>query len=45
MGARGGFINIKDMNNNDVGKGGVWGCEGNEVKQRVAPVTRFSSVN
>jgi hypothetical protein len=27
-----GFINIKDMYNNDVGKGGAQGCESYEVK-------------
>ena len=33
-----GFINIKDMHNNDVGKGGVWAYEAHEAKQRVALV-------
>jgi hypothetical protein len=32
MGARGGFINIKDMYNNDVGKGGARVYEAYEVK-------------
>jgi hypothetical protein len=27
-----GFININDMYNNDVGKGGAQGCEAYEVK-------------
>jgi hypothetical protein len=27
-----GFININDMYNNDVGKGGAQGCESYEVK-------------
>jgi hypothetical protein len=36
--ARGGFINIKDMYNNDVGKGGVRVCEAHDVKERVALV-------
>ena len=27
VGLRGGFINIKDMYNNDGGKGGARGCE------------------
>ena len=31
-GRRGGFINRKDMYNNDVGKGGVRVYEGHEVK-------------
>jgi hypothetical protein len=30
--ARFGFININDMYNNDVGKGGVYACESYEVK-------------
>jgi hypothetical protein len=30
--ARGGFINIKDMSNNDVGQGGVRVHEDHEVK-------------
>jgi hypothetical protein len=32
MGLRVGFININDMYNNDVGKGGARGCEVHEVK-------------
>ena len=32
MGLRVGFININDMYNNDVGKGGAQGCEAYEVK-------------
>jgi hypothetical protein len=28
----GGFMNIHDMYNNDVGKGGAQGCEAHEVK-------------
>ena len=32
MGARGWFHYIKDMYNNDVGKGGLRVCEGREVK-------------
>jgi hypothetical protein len=32
------FININDMYNNDVGKGGAQGCEAYEVKERVALV-------
>jgi hypothetical protein len=31
-GWRDGFINIKDMYNNEVGKEGVWVCEAHEVK-------------
>jgi hypothetical protein len=31
-GFRVGFININDMYNNDVGKGGAQGCEAYEVK-------------
>jgi hypothetical protein len=31
-GLRVGFININDMYNNDVGKGGVWVYEAYEVK-------------
>ena len=31
-GVRVGFININDMYNNDVGKGGAQGCEAYEVK-------------
>jgi hypothetical protein len=31
-GRTGGFININDMYNNDVGKGGAQGCEACEVK-------------
>jgi hypothetical protein len=31
-GLRYGFININDMYNNDVGKGGTLGCEAYEVK-------------
>ena len=31
-GLRVGFININDMYNNDVGKGGAQGCEAYEVK-------------
>ncbi len=31
-GQRDGFINISDMYNNDVGKGGAQGCEAHEVK-------------
>jgi hypothetical protein len=31
-GWRYGFININDMYNNDVGKGGALGCEAYEVK-------------
>ena len=38
MGAGDGLINIKDMHNNDVGKGGVRVYEGHEVKQKVALV-------
>jgi len=38
VGLRVGFININDMYNNDVGKGGAQGCEAYEVKQRVALV-------
>ena len=37
-GVRVGFININDMYNNDVGKGGVYAYEAHEVKQRVALV-------
>ena len=37
-GRRGGFINIKDIYNNDIGKGGVRVYEGHEVKYRVALV-------
>ena len=36
MGLRVGFINIKDIYNNDGGKGGDRVCEAHEVKQRVA---------
>ena len=32
MGSRVGFININDIYNNDVGKGGAPGCEAHEVK-------------
>jgi hypothetical protein len=32
VGLRVGFININDMYNNDVGKGGAQGCETYEVK-------------
>jgi hypothetical protein len=32
MGGWVGFININDMYNNDVGKGGAQGCEAYEVK-------------
>jgi hypothetical protein len=32
-GRRGGFINIKDMYNNDVGKGGVYAYEAHEVNK------------
>ena len=32
VGLRVGFININDMYNNDVGKGGAQGCEAYEVK-------------
>ncbi len=32
MGLRVGYININDMYNNDVGKGGSQGCEAHEVK-------------
>jgi hypothetical protein len=32
VGLRVGFININDMYNNDVGKGGAQGCEACEVK-------------
>ena len=35
---RGGFINIKGMYNDDVGKEGVYAHEAHEVKQRVALV-------
>ena len=35
---RGGFINIKDMYNNDGGQGGARDCEAHEAKQRVALV-------
>jgi hypothetical protein len=35
---RGGFINEKDMYNNDDGQGGARVCETHEVKQRVALV-------
>jgi hypothetical protein len=38
VGLRVGFININDMYNNDVGKGGAQGCEAYEVKKRVALV-------
>ena len=38
MGSRVGFININDMYNNDVGKGGVRVYEAYEVKSRVALV-------
>jgi hypothetical protein len=38
MGARGGFINIKDMYNNDVGRGEVRVYEAYEVQERVALV-------
>jgi hypothetical protein len=38
VGLRVGFININDMYNNDVGKGGVRVYEAYEVKQRVALV-------
>jgi hypothetical protein len=31
-GRKDGFININDMYNNDVGKGGAQGCEAYEVK-------------
>jgi len=31
-------MNINDMYNNDVGKGGAQGCEAYEVKKRVALV-------
>ena len=34
-GQRYGFININDMYNNDVGKGGAPGCEAYEVKSRI----------
>ncbi len=27
-----GFININDMHNNDIGKGGARGCKAHEVK-------------
>ncbi len=33
-----GFINIKDMYNNDGGQGGARVCEADEVKSRVALV-------
>ena len=33
MGFRVGFININDMYNNDVGKGGAQGCEAYEVNK------------
>ena len=33
-----GFINIKNMYNNDVGKGGVYAYEAHGVKSRVALV-------
>jgi hypothetical protein len=33
VGLRVGFININDMYNNDVTKGGVQGCESHEVKK------------
>ena len=32
VGLKVGFININDMYNNDVGKGGAQGCEAYEVK-------------
>jgi hypothetical protein len=32
VGLRVGFINVNDMYNNDVGKGGAQGCEAYEVK-------------
>ena len=32
VGLRVGFININDMYNNNVGKGGAQGCEAYEVK-------------
>ena len=32
VGLRVGFVNIKDMYNNDGGKGGARGCEANEVR-------------
>jgi hypothetical protein len=32
VGLRVGFININDMYNNDIGKGGAQGCEAYEVK-------------
>ena len=35
-GVRVGFININDMYNNDVGKGGAYDYEAYEAKQRVA---------
>jgi len=35
-GVRVGFININDMYNNDVGKGGAYDCEAYEAKYRVA---------
>jgi hypothetical protein len=38
VGLRVGLININDMYNNDVGKGGAQGCEAYEVKKRVALV-------
>ena len=37
-GRRGGFMNIKDMYNNDGGQGGARDCEAHEAKQRVALV-------
>jgi hypothetical protein len=37
-GRRGGFINIKDMYNNDGGQGGARVCETHEVKKKVALV-------
>jgi len=35
-GRRGGFINIKDMYNHDIGKGGVYAHEAYEAKKTIA---------
>jgi hypothetical protein len=38
VGSRVGFININDMYNNDLGKGGAYAYEAYEAKYRVAHV-------
>jgi hypothetical protein len=38
VGLRIGFININDMHNNDVGKGGVYAYEAYQIKKRVPQV-------